>query len=120
MRHAAIDRWPSKELNLGVFDGGVMPSYITLINWTDQGVRNFKDTVDRYEAAQAAMSKAGVSFKEIYWTVGPYDIVGVVEAPDDETATAALLSTAGQGNIRTTTPRAFDASEMRSVIERAS
>jgi uncharacterized protein with GYD domain len=45
------------------------------------------------------MSKAGVSFKEIYWTVGPYDIVGVVEAPDDETATAALLSTAGQGNI---------------------
>jgi len=96
-----------------------MPTYVTLINWTEQGVRNFKDTVDRYEAAQETMSKAGVSFKEIYWTVGPYDIVGVVEAPDDETATAALLATAGQGNIRTTTLRAFSASEMRSVIEKA-
>jgi len=96
-----------------------MPTYVTLINWTEQGARNFKDTVDRYEAAQEAMSKAGVSFKDIYWTVGPYDIVGVVEAPDDETATAALLATAGQGNIRTTTLRAFSASEMRSVIGKA-
>jgi uncharacterized protein with GYD domain len=96
-----------------------MLSYVTLINWTDQGVRNFKDTVDRYEAAQDAMGKAGVSFREIYWTVGPYDIVGVVEAPDDAAVTAALLSVAGQGNIRTTTLRAFDASEMRSVIEKA-
>ena len=97
-----------------------MPSYVTLINWTDQGVKNFKDTVDRYEAAQEAMSQGGVRFKEIYWTVGPYDLVGLVEAPDDETATAALLSVAGQGNIRTTTLRAFNASEMRSVIEKAS
>jgi uncharacterized protein with GYD domain len=96
-----------------------MPSYVTLINWTDQGVKNFKETVDRYEAAQEAMGKAGVSFKEIYWTVGPYDIVGIVEAPDDEAVTAALLSVAGQGNIRTTTLRALSPSEMRSVIEKA-
>src|SRR5262245_23309301 len=96
-----------------------MPTYVTLINWTDQGVKNFKDTVDRYEAAQGAMAQSGVSFKEIYWTVGPYDIVGIVEAPDDETAMAALLSVAGQGNIRTTSLRAFSASEMRSVIEKA-
>ena len=68
-----------------------MPSYVTLINWTDQGVKNFKDSVDRYEAAQEAMGQGGVSFKDIYWTVGPYDLVGIVEAPDDETATAALL-----------------------------
>ena len=96
-----------------------MPTYVTLINWTDQGVRNFKDTVDRYEAAQDAMGEGGGSFKEIYWTVGPYDIVAVVEAADDETATAALLSVASQGNIRTTTMRAFSADEMRSVIQRA-
>ena len=96
-----------------------MPSYITLINWTDQGAKNYKDSVDRYEAAQKAMSAAGVSFKEIYWTIGPYDLVGVVEAPDDETATAALLTVAGQGNIRTTTLRAFSAGEMRSVIAKA-
>ena len=69
--------------------------------------------------AQQAMGQGGASFKDIYWTVGPYDLVGILEAPDDETATAALLSVAGQGNIRTTTLRAFKASEMRSVIEKA-
>src|SRR6266571_5193193 len=96
-----------------------MPSYVTLINWTDQGIKNYKDTVDRYEAAQQMMGDAGVSFREIYWTVGPYDLVGIVEAPDDETATAALLAVAGQGNIRTTTLRAFNAGEMRGVIAKA-
>ena len=96
-----------------------MPSYITLINWTDQGVKSFKDSVDRYEAAQEAMGKGGVSFRDIYWTVGPYDLVGILEAPDDATATAALLSVAGQGNIRTTTLRAFNADEMRGVIKKA-
>jgi len=96
-----------------------MPKYVSLINWTDQGVRNFKDTVDRYEAAQAAMGAGGVAFKDAYWTVGPYDLVSIVEGPDDETATAALLGIAAQGNIRTTTMRAFSADEMRSVIERA-
>jgi uncharacterized protein with GYD domain len=96
-----------------------MPTYVTLINWTDQGVKNFKDTVDRYEAAQDAMRASGVSFKDVYWTIGPYDIVATVEAPDDEAATAALLSVAAQGNIRTTTLRAFSADEMRGVIGRA-
>jgi uncharacterized protein with GYD domain len=96
-----------------------MPTYVTLINWTDQGVKNYKDTVDRYEAAQEAIGQGGASFRDIYWTIGPYDIVGILEAPDDETAMAALLSVAGQGNIRTTTLRAFNTTEMRSVIEKA-
>jgi uncharacterized protein with GYD domain len=96
-----------------------MATYVTLINWTDQGVRDYKDTVDRYEAAQEAMGKGGASFKDVYWTIGPYDIIGILEAPDDEAAMAALLSVAGQGNIRTTTLRAFNTSEMRSVIEKA-
>jgi uncharacterized protein with GYD domain len=96
-----------------------MPTYVTLLNWTDQGVRNYKDTVDRYEAAQEAFDQGGASFREIYWTIGPYDIIGILEAPDDETAMAALLSVAGQGNIRTTTLRAFNPTEMRSVIEKA-
>jgi uncharacterized protein with GYD domain len=87
---------------------------------TDQGVKNFKDTVDRYEAAQEALGKAGVSFREIYWTVGPYDLVGILDAPDDETATAVLLTVGGQGNIRTTTLRAFNADEMKGVIAKTS
>ena len=96
-----------------------MPTYIALLNWTDQGVKNFRDSVDRYEAAQKAMSQAGVSFREMFWTIGPYDLVGVVEGPDDETVTAALLSVAGQGNIRSTSLRAFDVDEMRGVIAKA-
>ena len=96
-----------------------MPTYVTLINWTEQGVKGFKDSVDRYEAAQDAMERVGVSFKEIYWTVGPYDIVAILEAPDDESATAALLSVGALGNIRTTTLRGFNPDEMRRVIERA-
>ena len=96
-----------------------MPAYIALIDWTDQGVRDFKNTVDRYEAAQSAFESLGVSFKDVWWTLGTHDIVATVEAPDDETLAAALLSVAGQGNIRTTTLRAFTREEMRTVIGKA-
>jgi uncharacterized protein with GYD domain len=95
-----------------------VPTYIALINWTDQGVRNFKDSVDRYEAAQSQMRSIGAEFHTIYWTLGAHDIVSVVEAPDDETLAAGLLAVAGQGNIRTTTLRAFSADEMRSIISK--
>jgi uncharacterized protein with GYD domain len=97
-----------------------MPTYVALLNWTDQGVKGFRDTVDRYESAQQAMSGAGVTFREMFWTIGPYDLVGIVEGPDDATVTAALLSVAGQGNIRSTSLRAFSADEMRGVIAKAS
>ena len=65
------------------------------------------------------MRSTGVEFKTIYWTLGAHDMVNVVEAPDDETLAAALLSVAGLGNIRTTTLRAFSADEMRGVISKA-
>jgi uncharacterized protein with GYD domain len=93
-----------------------MPTYIALIDWTDQGVRDFKDSIDRYEAAQSAFEGMGVRFTDIWWTLGTHDIVATVDAPDDETLAAALLSVAGQGNIRTTTLRAFTREEMRTVI----
>ena len=93
-----------------------MPRYVALINWTDQGVKNFKDSVDRFEAVQQAGSASGVRFTDIYWTIGSYDLVGVVEAPDDETLTAALLTAAAAGNIRSTTLRAFDADQMKAII----
>ena len=93
-----------------------MPAYIALIDWTEQGVRDFKNTVDRYEAAQSAFESIGVRFTDVWWTLGTHDIVATVEAPDDETLAAALLSVAGQGNIRTTTLRAFTRDEMRTVI----
>ena len=95
-----------------------MPAYVTLINWTDQGVKTAKDTVDRFEAARDQMQELGVTFTNIWWTVGLYDIVAVLEAPDEQTATAGLLAVAAGGNIRTTTMHAFTPDEMRSIIER--
>jgi uncharacterized protein with GYD domain len=96
-----------------------MPTYVSLINWTDQGIRAFKDTVDRAEAGQQLAGSFGGNLKEIYWTIGPYDIVVVSEAPDDETATAFALALSAQGNVRTTTMRAFDAEEMRGIVAKA-
>jgi uncharacterized protein with GYD domain len=96
-----------------------MPKYVSLIDWTQQGVANFKDSVDRYEAAEQQFEQLGVRFTDVYWTLGEHDIVVVVEAPDDETATAALLAVSAQGNIRTKTMRAFSRDEMRAVIDKA-
>jgi uncharacterized protein with GYD domain len=93
-----------------------MPTYVLLIDWTQQGVANFKESVDRYEAAQSQFEGMGVSFKDIYWTLGSHDIVSIAEAPDGETLAAALLMLASQGNVRTTTLRALSAEEMRGVI----
>lgn len=96
-----------------------MPTYVLLIDWTQQGVENFKDTVDRYEAARSQFEGMGVRFKDIYWTLGSHDIVSVVDAPDSETLAAALLRLASQGNLRTTTLRALSADEMRGVVAKA-
>ncbi|GAA3793873.1 GYD domain-containing protein [Streptomyces phyllanthi] len=96
-----------------------MPTYVSLFNWTDQGIRNYKDTAKRAEAFVSAAQKLEVKLLSIYWTVGPYDLVAIVEAPDDETATAALLQLGGVGNVRTTTLRAFGREEMERIIGKA-
>jgi uncharacterized protein with GYD domain len=64
------------------------------------------------------LSKHGASFKDMYWTIGLYDVVAIMEAPDDESATAALLEIGAQGNVRTTTLRAFDRSEIEAIIKK--
>jgi uncharacterized protein with GYD domain len=96
-----------------------MATYVVLMNWTDQGAKTASETVDRYEAAKGALAQRGVTIKDIYWTIGPCDLVTVIEAADDETATAGLLVLASQGNLRTTTMRAFSAEEARAVIEKS-
>ncbi|GHE75491.1 GYD domain-containing protein [Streptomyces spiralis] len=96
-----------------------MQTYVSLLNWTDQGIRNYKDTAKRAEAFGAAVEKLGAKLLNIYWTVGPYDLVAVVEAPDDETATAAFLQIGGVGNVRTTTLRAFGREEMDRIVGKA-
>jgi uncharacterized protein with GYD domain len=93
-----------------------MATFIVLIDWTQQGVASFKDSVDRYEAARGRFEKLGVRFKDTYRTLGGHDLVAILDAPDEETLAAALLVLSSQGNLRTTTLRAFSANEMRSVI----
>ena len=97
-----------------------MPTYVSLISWTDKGITGFKDTVDRAEAGKQLAGKFGGALKEIYWTLGTYDIVAVSEAPDDESATAFALALSSQGNVRTTTMRAFSADDMKGIIAKAS
>ena len=93
-----------------------MPTYVVLLNWTDQGVRNYKDTLDRAEAASKALEALGGRMKDLYWTLGPHDVVAIAEAPDDETATAFALATGAQGSIRSTTLRAFDREEVKGIL----
>jgi uncharacterized protein with GYD domain len=95
-----------------------MPTYIGLLNWTDRGIENFRESPQRAETAAAAAQQVGANLRETYWTVGPYDLVAVVEAPDDETVTAFLLAVGSQGNVRTTTLRAFDREEFEGIIEK--
>jgi uncharacterized protein with GYD domain len=92
-----------------------MATFITLCNFTDQGIRNVKESPDRFAAFKAMGEKLGVAVKGVYWTVGHYDIVVVVEG-SDEAVTAALLKVGSLGNIRTETLRAFSADEMKKVI----
>jgi uncharacterized protein with GYD domain len=95
-----------------------MATYVALFNWTDQGIRNVTQTVNRYDKSTQLAQRHGVSFEQVYWTVGPYDIVAVFEAPDDESASAFLLELSSAGNLRTTTLRAYDRDEMSGILER--
>ena len=96
-----------------------MPTYISLINWTDQGIRNFKESVKRSEAATALAQRMGGSIPHIYWTVGQYDLVTVAEFPDDESGTAFLLALGAQGNVRTNTLSAYSAEEITGIMAKA-
>lgn len=96
-----------------------MATYILLVNWTDRGIKAYKDTTTRADAFAGALEKFGSKLASIYWTVGLYDLVGVVEAPDDETVTAALLQLGSTGNVRTTTLRAFGRAEIERILAKA-
>jgi uncharacterized protein with GYD domain len=94
-----------------------MSKYVLLGNWTDQGARDVKNTVKRSRAAREAFAAMGVNAREWFFTLGQYDVVLTVDAPDDETLTRATLALAAQGNLRTTTLRGFGEKEMESILE---
>ncbi len=95
-----------------------MATYIVLAHFTDQGVRGVKDSPKRADAFKALAKKAGANVKELYWTLGSYDIVTIVEAPDVETITALGLSIGKLGNVRTETLRAFDKAGMDAILKK--
>jgi uncharacterized protein with GYD domain len=95
-----------------------MATYVTLYNFTEQGLRNIKDTIKRVEAAKKAGSKMGVMIKEVVWTQGQYDIVVISEASDEVAANAMMLNTLKQGNVRGQTLRAYTAAEMGKILEK--
>ena len=93
-----------------------MATYIALMNFTDQGLRSVKETTKRAEAVMEAARMFGASMPQIYWTLGQYDLIAVIEAHDEESATAFALAIAAAGNVRGQTLRAFSKDEMNGIL----
>jgi len=93
-----------------------MATYISLVNFTDQGIRNVKQTVERAETFTQMAKKVGVTVRDLYWTVGAHDVVVIADGPDEETLAAVFLAVGIQGNVRTQTMRAFSADQMKSIL----
>jgi uncharacterized protein with GYD domain len=93
-----------------------MATYIVLNNFTEQGIRTIKDTTNRADAVRDMAKKFGVTVKDIYWTLGSYDVVAIFEAPDESSITALTLAIGSAGNIRTQMLRAFNKEEMKGIL----
>lgn len=92
-----------------------MPTFITLLRWTQQGAANAKDSPKRLDAGREAFKKLGVEIKDTWMTMGRYDLICVIEGPDDETVARALLSLGSQGNVQTETMKAWSEDEYRKI-----
>jgi uncharacterized protein with GYD domain len=93
-----------------------MAMYVGLIQFTDQGIRNIKKTIKRGDAAMAEAEKMGMKIVEEFWTMGTYDVVVIVDAPNDETMSAFMLKVGSLGNVKSHTMRAFRREEMAGVL----
>src|SRR5680860_865045 len=93
-----------------------MAKYVVLANWTDQGVKDAKQTVDRAAKFEELVGQMGGSVDVLLWTMGRYDIVAVIDAPSDEVASAVVLKVSGLGNIRGETLRAFTSDEVAGIV----
>ena len=93
-----------------------MSHYILLINWTEQGISKIKESPDRYNSFKTSLEKAGGKMVGCYFPFGEYDIIIIIEAPNDETVMSLVLKVGSAGNIRTKTLKAFDAEEEMKII----
>jgi len=90
--------------------------YVCLLQFTEEGIRNVKDTIKRAAAATAEAEKMGVKVTESFWTMGAYDVVLLLEAPNDETVSAFSLKIGALGNVKSQTMRAFSRKEMEGIL----
>ena len=93
-----------------------MATYIALSTFTDPGIRSIKNSTQRADAVKEAASKFGAKMTQIYWTLGQYDLVAIIEAPDDVSAAAFGMAIGSAGNVRMQTLRAFTKDEMGGVL----
>ena len=112
---ATEDATEKVKFSSGFFLQYMVQYYIILTRWTDQGIKNAKDTTRRAEAARSEAEKMGCKLT-IYWTFGEYDAIGILEAPNDESAMEFGLKVGSLGNVRTTTLRAFTEEEIAKII----
>jgi uncharacterized protein with GYD domain len=94
-----------------------MPTYVTLVHYTEQGVKTFKDLKSRLEETRRAGESVGAKLNAFYLTMGQYDAVIISDAPDDATVAKLALAAAGRGNVRTETMRAFNEDEALRISE---
>src|SRR5438552_16881544 len=94
-----------------------MPTYVLLFNWTEQGVRNAKDTTKRADKFRAQAEKYKVKVRETLWTMGPYDAHALVDAPDDAAASRLAIWLVSQGNVRSLTLRCYSAADVLKVVD---
>jgi uncharacterized protein with GYD domain len=94
-----------------------MARYVTLYQFTDQGIRSVKDSPARLKAAIKKAEGVGIKMIAVFYTEGPYDLIAISDAPDEKAATAFALATAAQGNVRSTTMRAYDVDEFEGIVK---
>ena len=93
-----------------------MATFVVLAEFTDQGMRNVKQTINRAESFKQMAAMAGIRVKSIYWTLGRHDLVAICDVPEDEDAAALSLSISSRGNVRCETLRAFSFNEMKKIV----
>ena len=96
-----------------------MPTYVVLYSFTDQGRKNAKETVQRAREAREENARRGFEVRGLYWTQGQYDLVAIVDAPDEQAMIAGLFNIAGAGNVKSETLRAFTEEEMEQALRNA-
>jgi uncharacterized protein with GYD domain len=110
-------RWPSLTVGLLILPKEKkMPTYIALLKWTEKGIAGVKGSPARLDAGRAAFKAAGINMTDVYMTMGRYDLICVLEAPNDETLAKGMLTLGSDGNVSTETLKAFTEAEYRKIL----